>query len=139
MARAAEAAGVQVATGDTKVVERGKADGVYINTSGVGRIEHDLELGPGAIRAGDRVIVSGSIGDHGMAIMIARGELALEVELESDTAPLNGLVADLLRDLDLSDDELLSLLDPRVAVSPVAPRGLRSRRSSGSTIDEASL
>jgi len=57
MARAAEAAGVQVATGDTKVVERGKADGLYINTSGVGAIEHDLELGPGAIQAGDRVIV----------------------------------------------------------------------------------
>jgi hydrogenase expression/formation protein HypE len=96
MARAAEAAGVPVVTGDTKVVERGKADGLYINTAGVGIVERDLALGPDAIRAGDLVLVSGPLGDHGMAIMIARGELALEVELESDTAPLNGLVEALL-------------------------------------------
>ncbi len=108
MARAAEAAGVQVATGDTKVVERGKADGLYVNTSGVGAIEHQLELGPASIRAGDRVIVSGPIGDHGMAIMVARGELALEVDLESDTAPLNGLVAALLG----ATDRVRCLRDP---------------------------
>jgi hydrogenase expression/formation protein HypE len=96
MAAAAREAGVTVVTGDTKVVERGKGDGVYISTAGIAIVEHDLELGPTAIRAGDRVIVSGSLGDHGMAIMIARGELELEVELRSDTAPLHDLVANLL-------------------------------------------
>ena len=99
MARAAERADVRIATGDTKVVERGKADGLYINTSAVGVIEHEHILGPRAIRPGDKVLVSGPIGDHGMAVMIARGELALEVELESDTAPLNGLVDVLLNDV----------------------------------------
>ena len=96
MGAAAERAGVVVATGDTKVVERGKGDGVYISTAGVGVLEHDLDLGPAAIRSGDRVLVSGSIGDHGMAIMIARGELELEVELDSDTAALGGLAAALV-------------------------------------------
>jgi hydrogenase expression/formation protein HypE len=96
MGRAARDAGVTVATGDTKVVERGKADGVYVNTSGVGVLERTAELSATAIRPGDRVIVSGTLGDHGMAIMIARGELELEVELESDTAPLAGLVDALL-------------------------------------------
>jgi hydrogenase expression/formation protein HypE len=96
MARAAAAAGVEVATGDTKVVERGKADGVYVNTSGVGLLEREVDLRPVRVRPGDRVLVSGSIGDHGMAIMIARGELELEVELKSDTAPLASLVQVLL-------------------------------------------
>ena len=96
MAAAAAAADVWIVTGDTKVVERGNGDGIYINTAGVGILEHDRELSPSQIRVGDQVIVSGSIGDHGMAIMIARGELELEVDLRSDTAPLNGLVATLL-------------------------------------------
>jgi hydrogenase expression/formation protein HypE len=96
MGRAAERAGVQVAAGDTKVVERGKADGLYVNTAGVGVMERDVSLAPSSIRPGDRVLVSGTIGDHGMAIMIARGELELEVELESDTAPLHELAAALL-------------------------------------------
>ena len=96
MGEAARSAGVAVATGDTKVVERGKGDGLYVNTAGIGAVEHRLELGPAAIRPGDRVLVSGTIGDHGMAVMIARGELALEVDLDSDTAPLHGLVAGLL-------------------------------------------
>jgi hydrogenase expression/formation protein HypE len=96
MSRAAAAAGVQIATGDTKVVERGKADGVYVNTSGIGLMTAGRELSPALVRPGDRVLVSGTLGDHGMAIMIARGELELEVELESDTAALNGLVEELL-------------------------------------------
>jgi hydrogenase expression/formation protein HypE len=96
MGRAASEAGVAVAAGDTKVVERGKADGLYVSTSGVGVLEREVELTPARIRAGDRVLVSGTVGDHGMAIMIARGELDLEVELESDTAPLASLVDALL-------------------------------------------
>ena len=96
MARAAKAAGVAVATGDTKVVERGKADGLYVNTAGIGLVPTGLELGGEHVRPGDRVLLSGTLGDHGMAVMIARGELALEVELESDTAPVHELAASLL-------------------------------------------
>ncbi len=96
MGAAARAAGVEVATGDTKVVERGNADGLYINTAGVGVVARGLELSPASVEPGDRVLVSGPVGDHGMAIMVARGELALEVDLESDTAPLYELVVSLL-------------------------------------------
>jgi hydrogenase expression/formation protein HypE len=85
-----------VAAGDTKVVERGKADGLYVNTAGVGLVGHDVELSPERVRPGDRVLVSGTLGDHGMAVMIARGDLALEVELASDTAPLGDLALALL-------------------------------------------
>jgi hydrogenase expression/formation protein HypE len=96
MRAAADAAGVQVVTGDTKVVEKGKADGCYVNTAGVGAIEHDLDLGVANARPGDAIIVSGPIGDHGVTIMLARGELDIEADVVSDTAPLNGLVAGLL-------------------------------------------
>jgi hydrogenase expression/formation protein HypE len=96
MQAAAQRAGVQVVTGDTKVVEKGKADGCYINTAGVGVIENDLNLGVAQARPGDAILVSGPIGDHGITIMLARGELDIEADVISDTAPLNGLVADLL-------------------------------------------
>ena len=96
MAAAAERAGVQVVTGDTKVVQRGKADGCYLNTAGVGVIERQGELGVATARPGDAVIVSGPIGEHGVTIMLARGELDIESAVESDTAPLNGLVERLL-------------------------------------------
>ena len=96
MAAAAERAGVQVVTGDTKVVQRGKADGCYVNTAGVGVIERPGELGVATARPGDAVIVSGPIGEHGITIMLARGELDIESEVSSDTAPLNGLVERLL-------------------------------------------
>jgi hydrogenase expression/formation protein HypE len=96
MKAAAEAAGVQIVTGDTKVVQRGKADGCYINTAGVGVLERPVTLGAGNARPGDAVIVSGGIGDHGVTIMLARGELDIESDITSDTAPLNGLVDVLL-------------------------------------------
>jgi hydrogenase expression/formation protein HypE len=96
MKAAAEAAGVQVVTGDTKVVQKGKADGCYINTAGIGVIEHDVSLGVANAQPGDVLIVSGPIGEHGVTIMLARGELDIEADLTSDTAPLNGLIADLL-------------------------------------------
>jgi hydrogenase expression/formation protein HypE len=96
MAAAAERAGVQIVTGDTKVVQRGKADGCYVNTAGVGVIERTGELGVATARPGDAVIVSGPIGEHGITIMLARGELDIESEVTSDTAPLNGLVERLL-------------------------------------------
>ncbi|HYB88157.1 MAG TPA: hydrogenase expression/formation protein HypE [Streptosporangiaceae bacterium] len=96
MTAAAEAAGVQIVTGDTKVVERGKADGCYVNTAGVGVVEHDLALGAATARPGDAVIVSGPVGDHGVTIMLARGELDIEADLSSDTAPMNEMIAGLL-------------------------------------------
>ncbi len=96
MRDAAAAAGVQIVTGDTKVVEKGKADGCYINTAGVGLIERDVHLGVARAQPGDAIIVSGPIGDHGITIMLARGELDIEADISSDTAPLNGLVAALL-------------------------------------------
>ena len=96
MEAAARVAGVQVVAGDTKVVQRGKADGCYINTAGIGVVEHDVSLGVVNAQPGDVVIVSGPIGDHGVTIMLARGELDIEADITSDTAPLNGLIADLL-------------------------------------------
>ena len=96
MEAAARVAGVQVVTGDTKVVQKGKADGCYINTAGIGVVEHEVSLGVVNAQPGDAVIVSGPIGDHGVTIMLARGELDIEADIISDTAPLNGLVADLL-------------------------------------------
>jgi hydrogenase expression/formation protein HypE len=96
MKAAAETAGVQVVTGDTKVVQKGKADGCYINTAGIGVIEHEVSLGVANAQPGDVIIVSGPIGEHGVTIMLARGELDIEADLISDTAPLNGMIADLL-------------------------------------------
>jgi hydrogenase expression/formation protein HypE len=96
MASAAARAGVPVAAGDTKVVERGKADGLYVTTAGLGVLEHDLELVPGRVRPGDRVLLSGTLADHGMAVMIARGDLHLEGDVASDTAPVHELASALL-------------------------------------------
>jgi hydrogenase expression/formation protein HypE len=96
MRQAAATAGVQIVTGDTKVVEKGKADGCYINTAGVGLIGEGIDLGVAKARPGDAILVSGPIGDHGVTIMLARGELDIEADITSDSAPLNGLVAGLL-------------------------------------------
>ena len=96
MARAARAAGVAVAAGDTKVVERGAADGLYVTTSGFGFLDSRAALGLGGVRAGDRVLVSGGIAEHGIAVMLARGNLALEVDVKSDTAALTPLTDALL-------------------------------------------
>ncbi len=92
MAGAAERAGVAVTAGDTKVVERGRCDSMYIVTTGVGVIEHDLVLTPTQVRPGDKILVSGTIGDHGVAILLARGELDIEADVRSDTQPLWPLV-----------------------------------------------
>ena len=96
MAAAAKSAGVPVVTGDTKVVERGKGDGVYITTTGVGVVSAGIELGGANARVGDAIFVSGTIGDHGVAIMSKRENLEFETEILSDSAPLHRLVAALL-------------------------------------------
>jgi hydrogenase expression/formation protein HypE len=92
MARAAARAGVVIASGDTKVVERGKGDGLYVITTGVGTADPELSLSSASVRPGDRILCSGTIGDHGAAILIARGDLELEAEVFSDTRPLTPLV-----------------------------------------------
>jgi hydrogenase expression/formation protein HypE len=96
MRAAADEAGVSVVTGDTKVVQRGSADKIFINTSGIGVIESDIQLSASRAQVGDKVIVSGLVGDHGTTIMIARGELELETEVASDTAPLGALVNEMI-------------------------------------------
>ena len=96
MAAAARAAGVRIVAGDTKVVERGHGDGVYIHTTGIGVVPPHVQLGAAAVRPGDAVLVSGTIGDHGMAVMSAREGLGFEAPIESDSAPLAGLVAAML-------------------------------------------
>jgi hydrogenase expression/formation protein HypE len=97
MGRAALEAGVAIVTGDTKVVERGKADGVFISTTGIGVVPPGLELSGDRARPGDCVILSGSIGDHGVAVMSKRSNLGFETEILSDSAALHGLVADMVR------------------------------------------
>jgi len=135
MARAAERAGVPVATGDTKVVERGKADGLYVNTAGLGVVPPGVELGAGRVSVGDRVLVSGTLGDHGMAVMIARGELQLEVELESDTAPVHELAASLLE----LGGAVRWLRDPTRGGLATALNELAQEAGLAVALDEASL
>jgi len=97
MNRAAAAAGVQVVTGDTKVVEKGKGDGVFINTTGVGIVPDGLELSADRARSGDKVLLSGSIGEHGIAILAQREGLEFETTIESDSASLHTLVGEMLQ------------------------------------------
>ncbi|HUB18958.1 MAG TPA: hydrogenase expression/formation protein HypE [Acidobacteriaceae bacterium] len=96
MAEAARAAGVEIVTGDTKVVENGHGDGVYINTTGIGVVRPGIEVGPHRATPGDAILVSGTIGDHGMAILSVREGLEFESRIRSDCAALNGLIAQVL-------------------------------------------
>lgn len=96
MREAADRAGVKIVTGDTKVVPRGKADRIFINTSGVGTIDHTFTIDGTRAKPGDRILVSGTIGDHGIAVLAGREGLTLQSDVRSDSAPLNGMVAELL-------------------------------------------
>jgi hydrogenase expression/formation protein HypE len=96
MRLAAEEAGVQIVAGDTKVVQKGKADGMYITTAGVGVVREDVNVSGANAKPGDVVILSGTIGDHGIAVLGARGELGFQSSLQSDVAPLNHLIAAML-------------------------------------------
>lgn len=96
MAQAARDAGVSIVTGDTKVVDRGKGDGVFINTTGIGMVPEGVHIAPTLARPGDRVLLNGRIADHGIAIMSVREGLAFETTIESDSAALNGLAGALL-------------------------------------------
>jgi hydrogenase expression/formation protein HypE len=97
MKAAADAAGVRIVTGDTKVVDRGAADKLFINTAGVGVIASNLNISASNAKPGDLVIINGYIGDHGAAIVGARGDLSIENDIQSDCQPLNGLIQDLLK------------------------------------------
>lgn len=94
---AADEAGVQIVTGDTKVVDRGSADGLFINTAGVGIVPEGVDISAANARPGDMIIISGNIGDHGIAVLSQREGLKFRVPVQSDCAPLNGLVTDILR------------------------------------------
>lgn len=96
MAATAKEAGVEIVTGDTKVVNRGHGDGIYINTAGIGELRDGVDLSASHIRPGDRILISGSIGDHGIAIISTREELSFSTQIESDAAPLNHLIAAVL-------------------------------------------
>lgn len=109
MRDAADRAGVKIVTGDTKVVPRGKADRLFINTSGIGTCDRPYRIDGTRARPGDRIIVSGTIGDHGIAVLASREGLELESEVRSDSAPLNSLVAELL---DCAGDSVHVLRDP---------------------------
>lgn len=109
MQEAAKEAGIAIVAGDTKVVEKGKADGIYITTAGVGEIiDYPQEIGGQMARPGDKVILSGYIGDHGIAVLGARGDLGFESDVSSDVAPLNGMILELLE----ASDNIHVLRDP---------------------------
>lgn len=96
MAKAAEEAGVQIVTGDTKVVDRGKGDGVFINTAGIGVVPPGIRIGPDEVKSGDAILLSGDLGSHGVAVLSVREGLRFTGEIESDSAPLHWVVRDLL-------------------------------------------
>ncbi len=133
---AADLAGVKIVTGDTKVVPRGKADGLFINTSGIGVIRHGLQIDGTRARPGDRIIVSGTIGDHGIAVMAAREGLELESGVKSDCAPLNGLVADLLA---AGGNTVHVLRDPTRGGVATTVKEIALQSGVDITLDEASL
>ncbi len=108
MSKAAERADVKIVAGDTKVVNKGKGDGIFINTSGIGIIEEGLDISPLRIKPGDKVIVSGPLGNHGISIIGERNGLTFEPPVLSDTAPLNGLVMDMLK----ATKEIHAMRDP---------------------------
>ena len=114
MQKAAEESGVQIVTGDTKVVQKGSADRIFINTSGIGFLDRNVNISSANAQVGDKVIVSGTVGDHGTTVMIARGELDLETEISSDTASLNYLVAEMIDETTQVEqaDAIHSLRDP---------------------------
>jgi len=97
MRQAAQEANVEIIAGDTKVVQKNKGDGIYINTTGIGFIPPDVKIGGSLAKPGDRVVLSGTIGDHGIAVLQARNELEFESDIKSDVAPLNKMVRSILK------------------------------------------
>jgi hydrogenase expression/formation protein HypE len=136
MADAAATAGVRIVTGDTKVVERGHGDGCYINTAGVGVLRPGIEVGPHRAQVGDVILVSGTIGDHGMAIMSVREGLEFESQIRSDCAALNGLIADVL---DAVGKDVHAMRDPTRGGLSSTLNEIASSSNVGIEIDETNL
>jgi len=135
MARAAEEAGVQVVAGDTKVVERGHGDGIYINTAGVGAVPEGRNIGPDQARPGDVVLISGTLGDHGIAVLSKREGLTFETDLVSDSAALNGLIEALLT----AAPNVHCLRDPTRGGLAAALNELAGSSSIGIEIEESAV
>ncbi len=136
MAEAAAVAGVQIVTGDTKVVERGHGDGCYINTAGIGVLRPGITVGPHRAQPGDAILVSGTIGDHGMAIMSVREGLEFESQIRSDCAALNGLIADVLAAV---GSGVHAMRDPTRGGLASTLNEIAQSSGVGVTIDEPSL
>jgi len=136
MAAAAATAGVQIVTGDTKVVERGHGDGCYINTTGIGVMRAGIEVGPRNARPGDAILVSGTIGDHGMAIMSVREGLDFESQIRSDCAALNGMIAEVL---DAAGHAVHAMRDPTRGGLASTLNEIAQASVVGIAIDEARL
>ena len=135
MAAAAQAAGVAIVTGDTKVVERGKGDGVFIATTGVGVIPDGVELLPARIAPGDAILINGSMGDHGVAILSKRENLAFDSEIVSDCAALNGLVAEMIAAV----PDLHCLRDPTRGGLSAVLNELAVASHTGMVVDERAI
>ena len=135
MRAACEEAGVALVTGDTKVVDRGKGDGVFITTAGVGLVPEGLSLSIHAARPGDRILLSGTLGDHGIAIMSVREGLEFETALESDTAPLNGLAGAILE----ACPETRCMRDPTRGGLASALNEMADASGVGVSLDEAAI
>ena len=136
MAEAAAKAGVRIVTGDTKVVERGHGDCCYINTAGVGVLRTGISVGPNRAKVGDVVLVSGTIGDHGMAIMSVREGLEFESQIRSDCAALNGLIANVL---DAVGPEVHTMRDPTRGGLASTLNEIATSSNVGIDIDESSM
>jgi hydrogenase expression/formation protein HypE len=136
MAQAAAVAGVQIVTGDTKVVERGHGDGCYINTAGIGVLREGITVGPHRAKPGDAILVSGTIGDHGMAIMSVREGLEFESQIVSDCAALNGLIAEVL---EAAGADVHAMRDPTRGGLASTLNEIALASGVGIAIDEASL
>ena len=132
---AAREAGVEVVTGDTKVVEKGSGDGLFINTSGIGEVPHGLQLSADSARPGDRVLLSGSIGDHGIAILAQREGLEFETRIESDSAPLHTLVQAMLQ----TGREIRCMRDPTRGGLSSALNEIAGQSRVGITVDERAI
>ena len=135
MAAAARAAGVPIVTGDTKVVERGKGDGVFIATTGIGWVPHCVELSGDRARPGDALLLSGCIGDHGMAIMSQRESLAFDAPIESDTAALHELIASMLA----CGADIRCLRDPTRGGLATTLNEIARQSQVGMMLDEAAI
>ena len=142
MAAAAREANVAIVTGDTKVVEQGKGDGVFITTTGVGVVDDGLVISGDRARPGDRIIVSGPIGDHGMAIMSLRESLAFDTEIVSDTAALHGLVATMLESVraqTLAGNGIRTLRDPTRGGVATTLNEIAAQSGVGMMLEEAAI